>query len=164
MGYIQIHSGLLWWLSGKETTYNTGDTGSIPGFGRSPGEGNATHSSILAGKSHRQRSLVDYSPWGHKELDATEQLSRQTNQVSCYIWQTQSFHFPHANQTNPFKINILTISGTCVKYPILHNMDSKGSTVCLQCLFITFLFHLCHLSVTFLPSCKPHYCFEDINV
>ena len=22
-----------------------------------------------SGKSHRQRSLVDYSPWGHKELD-----------------------------------------------------------------------------------------------
>ena len=31
----------------------------------------ATHSSILAGQSHGQRSLVDYSPWGHKELDMT---------------------------------------------------------------------------------------------
>ena len=31
----------------------------------------ATHSSILPGKSHGQRSLVDYSPWGHKELDMT---------------------------------------------------------------------------------------------
>ena len=27
----------------------------------------ATHSSILAWKSHGQRSLADYSPWGHKE-------------------------------------------------------------------------------------------------
>ena len=36
----------------------------------------ATHSSILPGKSHGQRSLVDYSPWGHKELDTTEQLKR----------------------------------------------------------------------------------------
>ena len=27
----------------------------------------ATHSRILAWKSHGQRSLVDYSPWGHKE-------------------------------------------------------------------------------------------------
>ena len=25
--------------------------------------------------SHRQRSLVDYGPWGHKKLDMTEQLS-----------------------------------------------------------------------------------------
>ena len=32
-----------WWLSGKESACNagnTGDVGSIPGFGRSPGEGN----------------------------------------------------------------------------------------------------------------------------
>ena len=31
----------------------------------------ATHYSILAWKSHGQRSLVGYSLWGHKELDAT---------------------------------------------------------------------------------------------
>ena len=30
---------------------------------------------FLHGKSHVQRSLVAYSPWGHKELDITEQLS-----------------------------------------------------------------------------------------
>ena len=29
---------------------------------------------LLPGKSHGQRSLVGYSPWGHKELDMTEQL------------------------------------------------------------------------------------------
>ena len=39
-----------------------GDSGSIPGLGRFPGE------------FHGQRSLVDYSPWGQKELDITEQL------------------------------------------------------------------------------------------
>ena len=32
----------------------------------------ATHSRILAGKSHGQRSLAGYSPWGCKELDMTE--------------------------------------------------------------------------------------------
>jgi len=32
--------GLHRWLSGKESTCNTGDTGSIPGSGRSPGKGN----------------------------------------------------------------------------------------------------------------------------
>ena len=31
----------------------------------------ATHSSTLAWKSHGQRSLVEYSPWGHKESDMT---------------------------------------------------------------------------------------------
>ena len=32
----------------------------------------AIHSSVLAGESHGQRSLVGYSPWGRKELDMTE--------------------------------------------------------------------------------------------
>jgi len=30
---------------------------------------------FLPGKSHGQRSLVGYSPWGLKELDMTERLS-----------------------------------------------------------------------------------------
>ena len=30
---------------------------------------------FLPEESHGQRSLVGYSPWGHKELDRTEQLS-----------------------------------------------------------------------------------------
>ena len=37
----------------------------------------ATHSSILAGESHGQRSLVGYSPRGHKESDTTEWLTQQ---------------------------------------------------------------------------------------
>ena len=32
----------------------------------------ATHSSILAWKSHGQRSLVGYGPQGHKESETTE--------------------------------------------------------------------------------------------
>ena len=32
----------------------------------------ATNSSILAWRIHGQRTLADYSPWGHKELDMTE--------------------------------------------------------------------------------------------
>ena len=35
----------------------------------------ATHSSILAWKSHGQRSLAGYGPWDHKELDMPERLS-----------------------------------------------------------------------------------------
>ena len=32
----------------------------------------ATHFRILAGESHEQRSLLGYSPWGHKESDTAE--------------------------------------------------------------------------------------------
>ena len=34
--------------AGKNPPANAGDVGSIPGSGRCPGEGNATHSTILA--------------------------------------------------------------------------------------------------------------------
>ena len=33
-------NGFPLWLSGKESACNTGDASSIPGLGRSPGEGN----------------------------------------------------------------------------------------------------------------------------
>ena len=48
---------------------------------RSPGEGNTTHSSILAWRICGQRSLVGYSLWDHKESDITEGLSARTYQV-----------------------------------------------------------------------------------
>ena len=50
--------------------------GLIPGLGRSPGggHGNPLKYSCL-GNPHGQRSLVRYSPWGHKELETTEWLS-----------------------------------------------------------------------------------------
>ena len=61
---------------GKESVCNAGDLGSIPGLGRSPGEGRRLPTpSFLHGQFHGQRSLVGYSPWGHKELDMTEQLT-----------------------------------------------------------------------------------------
>ena len=35
-----LYVGLPWWLSGKESACNAENSGSIPGLGRSPGEGN----------------------------------------------------------------------------------------------------------------------------
>ena len=32
---------------------------------------------LLPGKSHGQRSLIGYSPWGRKESDTTERLHKQ---------------------------------------------------------------------------------------
>ena len=37
---------------------------------------------FLPGKSHGWRSLLGYSPWGHKELDTTERLTRSH---SCHL-------------------------------------------------------------------------------
>ena len=36
---MRVLGGLPWWLNGKESTCNVGDTGSIPGSGRFPGGG-----------------------------------------------------------------------------------------------------------------------------
>ena len=62
----------------KNPPANAEDMGLIPGSGRSPREEMVTHSS-LPEKFHEQRSLVGYSPWGHKRLRhnlATEQTKR----------------------------------------------------------------------------------------
>ena len=63
---------------GKESACDAGDAGSIPGSERSPVEGNGypLQYSCLE-NPHGQRSLVGYSPWGHKELDRTELLTQQ---------------------------------------------------------------------------------------
>ena len=53
--------------AGKESICNAGDLGSIPGLGRSPGEGN----NYLLQYSGLENSM-DYSPRSHKELDTTE--------------------------------------------------------------------------------------------
>ena len=57
----------------KESVYNSGRMGSIPGSERSPGEGNGYPPWLfLPGEFHRQRRLAGYSPWGRKVLDTTE--------------------------------------------------------------------------------------------
>ena len=54
----------------KEAACNAGDVGSLPGSGRSPGEGRKWHPIpvFLPGKSGGQRSLAGYSPWDHKRV------------------------------------------------------------------------------------------------
>ena len=57
------------WLSGKESACNAGDVDLIPGSGRSPGEGMATCSSILAWEISwreepgRLQSMVSQESW-----------------------------------------------------------------------------------------------------
>ena len=69
--YFTVIFGFPGGLDSKESAGNAGDPGPIPGWGRFPGEGNVS----LSGKSHGPRSLVDYSSWGCKQSDMTEQLT-----------------------------------------------------------------------------------------
>ena len=76
---------------GKEFACNAGDSGLIPGSGRSSGERNCNplqysclENFLCDRESYGQRSLVSYSPWGHKELDMTEWLTVSLLAGSCY--------------------------------------------------------------------------------
>ena len=65
---------------GKESACNVGDLGSLPGLGRSHGGGHDKPPQYPCLENpHGQRSLAGYGPWGHKELDMTEQLSLHTS-------------------------------------------------------------------------------------
>ena len=72
----------------KNLPVNAGDTGSIPWRRKLQ-----PTPVFWPGKPNGQRSLVGYSPWGHKELDRTKQLSR--------LWQQHFFILTQAPQTLP---------------------------------------------------------------
>ena len=66
---------LPWWPDGKSVCLQCGRPGFDPWFGKIPWRRKWQPTPVfLPGKSHGQRSLTGYSPWGRKELDMTEQL------------------------------------------------------------------------------------------
>ena len=61
---------------GKQSANNEGVLGSIPGLGRSLGEGDGNPLQYFCLENpHGEKSLVGYSPWGCKETDMSEQLT-----------------------------------------------------------------------------------------
>ena len=79
LSFYEIHNylSILYFMgfpcgsAGNKSACNVGGLGLIPGLGRSPGEGN----SYPLQYSDLMNSVDCISPWGHKELDTTEQLS-----------------------------------------------------------------------------------------
>ena len=68
----------------KNPSANAGDTASIPGSEAPLEEGWQLSPAFLPGKSHGQRSLVGYSPRGHKESDlATNKMISLGKTKSC---------------------------------------------------------------------------------
>ena len=67
---------------GKASAYNVGELGSIPGSGRSPGEGNGNQlqNSCLENPMDGG-TWLGYSPLGGKELDMTERLHSLTHHM-----------------------------------------------------------------------------------
>ena len=65
----------------KNQPANAGDASSIPGSGRSPGEGNGNPLQYSCLGNAMDRNLEGYSPWSHKESDTTEQLNNNNGCV-----------------------------------------------------------------------------------
>ena len=67
-------------LNGKESACSAEDLGLIPGLGRCPGEGtgNLLQYSCSENSMDRGPGGLQSSPWGHKELDTTEQLTQSS--------------------------------------------------------------------------------------
>ena len=77
-GSVCAH-GLPRCLSGKESTCQGRRPRFNPWVRKTPWRRKWQLTPVsLPGKSHRQRSLVGNSPWGHKESDTTEWLSTHT--------------------------------------------------------------------------------------
>ena len=78
---------LPWWLSGKESSYNAGDVGSIPGSGRSPakGNGNPFHYSCLGYPMGRGTWWATVHVFA-KEWDTTQWLNNNNVSVCLSVY------------------------------------------------------------------------------
>ena len=90
----------------KNQPANAGVMGSIPGSGRSPGEGNGNPLQYSCLENpHGQRSPVGYSSRRRKESDMTEQLSTAQHMKSkeekytCRVYTHTCTHTPHRDKT-----------------------------------------------------------------
>ena len=76
LGSGELVHGLPWWLSSRESTSQCRRHGFDPWVGMIPWRRAWPPTPVsLPGEAHGQRSLVGYSPCGHKESDMSETLS-----------------------------------------------------------------------------------------
>ena len=84
---IWLLCGLSRWPSGKESACqveDAGDVGSIPLVGKMLCSRKWQPTPVfLPGKSHRQKILEGYSPWGHRESDMIERLNNNKCSFVC---------------------------------------------------------------------------------
>ena len=149
-----LHIGLPRWLSGKETTCQCRRHRFDPWVGKIPCRKKWQPTPVfLPGKSHGQRSLAGYSPWGRKELDTTERLSTHTH--TRFISQGQA-RPPAETCGKSFsqRIQVWKCDGNVTRpfimaHPQHHDnflVKRTGKVIC-KILFIFIYFVLCQFSV-----------------
>ena len=100
--------GLPRWFSGKESSCQCRSCGFNRWVGKIPWRRKWQPSPVfLPEKSHGQRSLMGYSPWGCKELDTTLVTKQQQQQNGLYNRRVQSLscaRAPEHGMIGNFKI------------------------------------------------------------
>ena len=105
------------WHGGKESACQFRRCGFNPWVGEIPWSRKWQPTPVfLPGKFHGQRSLVGYSSWGRKDLDATEQHFIEgacSNQKAAHTFIQESLTFlpqeGHLNTKSPFDIFMLLL-------------------------------------------------------
>ena len=117
---------------GKRSAWCVGDSDSIPGSGRSPGDGNATHSSILAWRI----------PW----VEEPGRLQSMGSWRVGHAWATSNFTFTSVKQ-NKFCLS--------VSRKVFHGLDWQRITNSfgLVCFWLKRVNHQKHGSECFLHEC-----------
>ena len=138
----------------KNLLANAEDTGLVSELGRSPGEGNGSPCPplhpppaqvFLPGKSHEQRSLVSYSPWGPKRVGH----DLVTKQQHIQIHGTVKHRFVCGTLSFSLELG-QTISGTCWLEDLLYQIIADPLSPVYLPRAQGHLFHLtCHL------VCRP---------
>ena len=77
--------GLPWWLSDKESVCQCRRCGFDHQVGKIPWRRKCQPTPVLSpGKSHGQRTLMGYSPWGHRSW-TWQQLNNNTQILICCV-------------------------------------------------------------------------------
>ena len=77
--------GFPWWLNGKELTYQCRNRGLDPWIGKIPWRREWQPTLVfLPGKFHGQKSLLGYSPRGHKRVGHDLATRQQVYIFQCY--------------------------------------------------------------------------------
>ena len=138
--HFHFHLGFPCGSAGKESTCNAGDMVLIPGLGRFPGE--------MKGYPIQYSGLentMDYSPWGHKELDSNEWLSPSNIKKK----KKNDDNRPKGIREEVTKVVIVVQSLTCVSIFV-----TPWTAACQVSLSLTFSQSLCKLTsiVLMMPS------------
>ena len=103
------YSGLPWWLSGKESACDagdTGDSGSIPAWGRSPGGG---HDNAL--QYSCWENSMDGGAWQATIHGVTESQTRLSNQAGALV--IHGHEIVHSSASGMLHPSALSLTTSC---------------------------------------------------